>query len=269
MTAAAAHGAIPLDAVDLAIASGLVVIAGLTSLALGTGLVGRLAVASVRTVLQLLLVGYVLEWVFGLDSAPAVMACLAFMLVVAGRTAVRRAERTFRGATWRAILTLTLTGLSTALTVTALVIRVEPWWDPQYLLPIIGMVLGNTLTGLSLSIDKLLEDLSERAALIESDLALGATRWEAGRDAVTGAVRRGMIPILNAMTVAGLVSLPGMMTGQILAGQRPLDAVLYQIVVMFMLAAASAMGATGVALFTWHRLFDARHQLRSERIRRR
>ncbi|MCB9729377.1 MAG: iron export ABC transporter permease subunit FetB [Deltaproteobacteria bacterium] len=259
----------PLDAVDLAIASGLVVIAGLTSLALGTGLVGRLAVASVRTVLQLLLVGYVLEWVFGLDSAPAVMACLAFMLVVAGRTAVRRAERTFRGATWRAILTLTLTGLSTALTVTALVIRVEPWWDPQYLLPIIGMVLGNTLTGLSLSIDKLLEDLSERAALIESDLALGATRWEAGRDAVTGAVRRGMIPILNAMTVAGLVSLPGMMTGQILAGQRPLDAVLYQIVVMFMLAAASAMGATGVALFTWHRLFDARHQLRSERIRRR
>lgn len=93
-------------------------------------------------------------------------------------------------------------------------------------------------------------------------------RWEAARDPLSQAVRRGMIPILNSMTVVGIVSLPGMMTGQILEGASPLAAVKYQIVVMFMLAASTSLGSMGVALYVFRRLFNDRHQLRAERITR-
>ena len=115
-------------------------------------------------------------------------------------------------------------------------------------------------------LDKLLEDLDLRAGTIETDLALGASRWEAAREPVTNAIRRGMIPIINSMMVAGIVSLPGMMTGQILAGANPIEAVKYQVVVMFMLVASTAMGSTGVALLTYRRLFNAHHQLERRAI---
>ena len=92
-------------------------------------------------------------------------------------------------------------------------------------------------------------------------MSFGATSWQAAREVIAEAVRRGMIPIINSMTVVGIVSLPGMMTGQILAGAEPMDAVKYQLVVMFMLAAASAFGSILVALLVYRRLFNERHQL--------
>jgi putative ABC transport system permease protein len=114
----------------------------------------------------------------------------------------------------------------------------------------------------------LLERFSEHQAIVEMELSHGATRWEAARDVVRESVRKGMIPTINAMMVVGVVSLPGMMTGQILAGNPPLQAVQYQIVVMFMLAAATSLGCIGVALLAYRRLFNARHQLQSGLIRK-
>lgn len=262
-------GALPLSAWQLAIAAGLVVVAGLVSLGLRLGLERKLAVASVRTVVQLLLIGYVLEWVFGLERVDLVLLIVGLMVLAAGRAAVGRSSRTFRGSQLGAFLSLAITGTATTFVVTHLVIGVEPWWKPQYLLPLLGMVLGNSLTGISLCLDALLETLAGDRARIETELALGATRWEAVRGPLADAVRRGMIPIINAMMVVGIVSLPGMMTGQILAGADPLPAVEYQIVVMFMIAGASAAGCISIALFSYRRLFNAHHQLRSDRIRER
>jgi putative ABC transport system permease protein len=264
-----AAGAIALSPWDLVIAAGLVLIAGGVSVGLRLGLERRLAVASVRTVAQLLLIGYVLVWVFDLGHPAAVLGIALVMTSVAGWSAVRRPGRTYGGALWRAALTLVLTGLITSITVTKVIIGREPWYDPQYLLPLLGMILGNGLTGISLCLDQLLETLSERRTVIEMELAHGASRWEAARDAVADAVRRGMIPIINSMMVVGLVSLPGMMTGQILAGAEPLNAVKYQIVVMFMIAAATSLGCIGIALFTFRRLFNSRHQLEAALIRKR
>ena len=261
MNVGPSSGAIVLDATDLAIAASLVLLAGVVSLGLRVGLGRTLVIASVRTIVQLLLVGYVLEWVFGIDEALPLFCVLAIMVVFAGRAAVERSERTYTGAFWRAGVTLALTGLFTAVVVTAGIIGVDPWYEPQYLLPVLGMILGNSLTGISLCLDKLLEELADRADRIEADLAMGATSWEAAREPVAGAVRRGMIPIINAMMVVGVVSLPGMMTGQILAGAEPFEAVKYQIVVMFMLVASTALGSTAVALLTYRRLFNGRHQL--------
>lgn len=257
---------IALDKIDLAIAASLVLVAGLVSIALGLRLEKRLGIASVRTIVQLLLLGFVLRWVFAQDAPWFVLLWAGVMIAAAGRAAVSRVSRTYRTVHGRAFFTLTLTGLVTTFTVTELIIGVEPWFRAQYVIPLLGMVLGNSLTGISLALDHLLETLDRDRDRIEVELALGATRWEAARAPLAEAVRRGMIPIINSMSVVGLVSLPGMMTGQILAGEDPANAVRYQIVVMFMLAASTSLGCIVIALLSYQRLFDAAHRLRTDRI---
>lgn len=259
-------GAIHLDTVDLVVSAALVLIAGLISLALRLGLERRLALASARTIVQLLLIGYVLRYVFAVEELGLLAAIVAVMVLAAGRAAVSRSSRRFPGAYWRSFVTLATTGILTTLTVTTAIVGVTPWYKPQYVIPLLGMVLGNGLTGISLCLDLLLERLSDGRGLVEMELSLGASRWEAARDAVGGAVRRGMIPIINAMMVVGIVSLPGMMTGQILAGADPYEAVKYQIVVMFMLAAGTSLGCIVMGLLVFRRLFNERHQLRWEEI---
>ncbi len=259
-------GAVALSPWQLVLAAGLVLIAGGISLALGLGLEKRLALASVRTVVQLLIIGFILRWVFGFEHLLPILGVVLVMTVIAGRAAVQRSGRTFPGATWRAVLTLILSAWLTAVLVTGAIIQVDPWYKAQYLIPLLGMILGNALTGISLCLDQLLQTLVDKRDAVEMELAHGATRWEAARGPLTDAVRRGMIPIINSMMVVGLVSLPGMMTGQILAGEDPLKAVEYQIVVMFMIAAATSLGCILAAMLVYHRLFNARHQLLSHLI---
>ena len=264
-----AQGALPLGYGQLAVAASLVLVAGAVSLALRLKLERTLAIASVRTVVQLALVGHLLGFVFGLDSPWVLVVMLLVMIAAASRAAVARVSRRYRGVEIDAFATLLLTALTTTFTVTTLVVQVRPWHNAQYVVPLLGMVLGNSLTGISLALDALLTDLDATRDAVELDLALGATRWEAARDPLRSAVRRGMIPILNNMSVVGIVSLPGMMTGQILQGADPVAAVKYQVVVMFMLAASTAIGCMGVALLSVWRLFDDCHRLRSDRLERR
>lgn len=263
------EGPLPLGAFELVIAASLVFVAGAVSLGLRLQMERRLALASARTVVQLLLVGYVLTWVFEQRSPLTLFLAMALMLAAASRAAVTRSSRTFPGATGRAFGTLVLCGLATTFTVTELIVKVEPWYEPRYVIPLLGMVLGNALTGISLCLDQMLERLADRRALVEMELAHGATKWEAARDVLRESVRRGMIPIVNSMMVVGIVSLPGMMTGQILAGTDPMMAVKYQIVVMFMIAAATSLGCILIVLLVYQRLFNAKHQLLADEIVRR
>lgn len=260
------QGALPIDLPHLALSAVLVLAAGLVSIALRLGIEKKLAIASLRTVVQLLLVGYVLGWVFALRQPFVVLALLTLMIAAASRAAVGRSTRRYRGVHLVSFVTLALTSLATTLATTELIIDVSPWWRPQYLVPLLGMVLGNALNGISLCLDDLLASLADQRAKVEAELALGASRWEAARDPLRQAIRRGLIPMINSMTVVGIVSLPGMMTGQILEGADPSSAVRYQIVMMFMLAGATALGCMLLALVTYRRLFNARHQLRAERI---
>jgi UDP-glucose/iron transport system permease protein len=257
---------IQLSHVDLAVAAALVLVAGCVSIILRLGLERRLAVASARTIVQLMLIGYVLKWVFQANTFLVIAPVMVVMIVAASRAAIQRPSRTFRGSAWRAFVTLVLSGLLTTFMVTRVIVGVEPWYQAQYAIPLLGMILGNGLTGISLCMDHLLQELSQRRDQIEMELAHGATRWEAARDVVKDAVRRGMIPIINSMMVVGIVSLPGMMTGQILAGTDPVSAVKYQVMVMFMLAAATSLGCIIIALLVYRRLFNAKHQLDVELI---
>ena len=260
---------IALSAIDLALAAALVLVAGVVSLGLRLDLERRLAWASVRTVLQLLLIGYLLRWVFDVGNVWTVFAIMAVMLVAASRAAVQRASRTIAGAHVLALITLVTCGLTTTLLATGVIVSVDPWWAPRYAIPLLGMVLGNGLTGLSLCLDQVLEGFSEKRGLVEMELAHGATRWEASRDVLRNSVRKGMIPIINSMMVVGIVSLPGMMTGQILAGADPVEAVKYQIVIMFMIAAATSGGCMLMAWLVYRRVFNDDHQLLAERFSRR
>ena len=216
-----------------------------------------------------MLIGYVLKWVFGINSAPVLLLVMTVMVAIAAQTAGARARRNYRGMVWDSFASLALSSVVTTFVVTALIIGVRPWHNAQYVIPLLGMILGNALTGVSLSLDYLLDTFTEKRAEIENELALGATSWEAARGPVGEAVRRGMIPQINTMNVVGLVSLPGMMTGQILAGADPLQAVKYQIVVMFMVTASATFGCVLIALLTFKKLFNAQHQLAAHLIEKR
>ena len=269
MTGAAASAAPLLDYADLGWAALLLLAAGGVSLALRLGLERRLLWAATRTVVQLTAVGYVLRFVFTGQRALLVAAIAAVMIIAASRAAVQRTGRSIRGMQLLAFAALAISATATLLVVAGVVVNAEPWWRPQVVIPLLGMILGNGLTGIALCLDDLLLRLSEGRGTIEADLVCGATRWEAAREPLRASLRRGMIPILNAMAVAGIVSLPGMMTGQILAGASPLQAVRYQIVVMFMIAAATSLGGMLTGLLVVRRLFNERHQLRHGLIERR
>ena len=226
----------------------------------------QLVIASCRMVVQLLLVGWILKWVFALQNPAWVVLLGLFMTAVASLSAVNRTRRRFPGIFLNSFASIM--GAAFVVTGTAMtgIIRAEPWFEPQYFIPMLGMVLGNTLNGISLALDRFMEDSVLRQSQIETLLALGASRWEAARESLREASRSGLIPIINSMMVMGIVSLPGMMTGQILAGADPVDAVNYQIVIVFMIAAAAALGVIAVTLGAFFRLFNARHQLRLDRL---
>src|SRR5262249_29918982 len=154
-----------------------------------------------------------------------VLGLMLAMTVVAGGAAVRRVGFRYPGILISSIVSVWASSwLVTSLALFAIV-PVRPWYTPQYSVPLLGMIPGNTLNGISLGLDRLGGELSGKRAQVEAMLALGATRWEAARGPIRQAVRTAMIPLINSMMVVGVVSLPGMMTGQILAGASPLGAV--------------------------------------------
>ena len=245
---------------ELLLASGLVLLAGGLSLLYRLGLEKRLFWAALRTTVQLCLLGLILDVVFKQSRPWAVLIILSIMMLVAGREAVARSKRRYSWIFMDATVAMAASAIFVGAVVTQIILRVKPWYHPQYVIPLVGMILGNSLNGVSLALDHFLEYLETRREEIELRLVFAATRAEALRPALRASVRRGLIPIINAMSVAGIVSLPGMMTGQILAGAPPMQAVAYQILIMFMLAGSYALGTMLVTLLAGQKFLtkDAR-----------
>ena len=258
---------ISLSAGQVGLAASLIVVNGLVSLVLRLGMERTLALASLRTVVQLLLVGFVLEWVFAVDRWYLVIAILSIMTLAAGITAGQRNRRRFPGIWLNTIVSIwAASWLVTAFGLFVVIRDMTTWYQPQYAIPLLGMVLGNSLNGTSIGLNAFTETLVARREQVEAALTLGATRWEAARKPLQEAVRTGMIPIINAMMVVGIVSLPGMMTGQLLSNAKPMDAVKYQIVIMFLIASATALCTVCVILLSFLRFFNTKHQFLYRRI---
>ncbi len=257
-----------LDTLDLAIAAGLVVLLALLSIYMGTGLGRQLLVAGIRTAVQLTLVGLVLKVLFANAQFGWVALMSLVMLLVAGREVLARQERRLRGWQGYAVGTVSMFLSSFAVAVFALVVILgdNPWYAPQYAIPLLGMLLGNTMNGIAIAMDRLTHSAWEQRNVIEARLMLGETWTAAIGEYRRQAIRSGMIPIINAMAAAGIVSLPGMMTGQILAGAPPVEAVKYQILIMFLITAGTGLGTLAAVSIGSRRLFDARERLCLDRL---
>lgn len=250
----------------LALAAALIAGHAVTSVAFQLGLGRRLVVAAVRATVQLLLLGWALERVFAAQQPVLVVGVMTLMGLVAGREALRRTTHTAPGL-GRAT-TLAMLGSSFLVTTYGLVavLDAEPWWAPERAIPIMGMVLGNTLNGIALGLDATLKGLESRSGEIEGLLAMGASPARATRALVQDALRTATLPIVNSMAVVGIVSIPGMMTGQILGGGDPGIAARYQLFILFAIASGTALGAVLVVLSARRLLFDDRERLRLDRL---
>lgn len=256
-----AGGLLALSWLDIVLASVLVLVAMGISAWQRLGLVRGLAIGAVRAVVQLVAVGYVLAFLFSARQPWLILLTLLVMLVAATITAT---ERHKRGRAKLFVISGTAMLIGAGLTlayVDAVVLRLRPWYEPQYLIPLFGMIIGNAMNGAALAADRLKSEMELRRAEVEAYLALGASPARASAEAVRRALVASMMPTVNMLTVVGLVSLPGMMTGQVIAGSSPLTAVRYQIIVVFMLAGAVAITSVVVALWYRGTFFTAAEQL--------
>ncbi len=255
---------------DLLLAALLVAALALVTRRMGLGLAGQIIVAALRTTIQLCLVGLVLNVVFASIHPLWIGAMATVMLLAAAREVMARQNRRFTGWWGFGMGAVSMFVSSFAITILALVavIGVDPWYTPQYAIPLLGMMLGNTMTGIALGLDRLTESAWDRRRIIEARLMLGSSWAEAIGGIRNASARSAMIPTINAMAAAGLVSLPGMMTGQILAGNPPVEAVKYQILIMFIISAGTGFGALIAVWVGSRRLFDNRHRLRLDRLGR-
>jgi putative ABC transport system permease protein len=189
--------------------------------------------ATARMLVQLLLIGYVLIYIFETDDWLLIVAVLAVMLTASAWIAIRPLGTRSLRAYWQALLAIALGGVLTLVLITHFVIGVDPWFSPRFVVPLAGMTFASSMNAVSLAAER-----------FESEVTRGDTYLRARRQAFQAA----LIPIINSLFAVGLVALPGMMTGQILSGVSPLIAAKYQIVVMTML-----FGSTGIsaAFFLW------------------
>lgn len=253
---------------DVGLAALFLLLNAALSIWLRLGLARQIAVAALRMVVQLLLIGLVLKTVFTVASPWLTAAIALGMIGFAAHEVRARQERKLAGA-WGWGLgggAIALAGMLVIVTGLTALIQPDPWWSPRFALPLFGMILGNALTGVSLGLDTLSATLDRERHAVEAQLLLGATRWQASRPVMRRALRSGMMPIINAMAATGVVALPGMMTGQIVSGVDPTEAVKYQLLIMFLIAGATSLGVLLAVLGGVRRLTDGRHRLRLDRL---
>ncbi|MFK7976825.1 MAG: ABC transporter permease, partial [Halioglobus sp.] len=179
-----------------------------------------------RMLIQLLLIGYVLAWIFGADSGLLILLVLGIMLLASSWIALGTVPEHRWALLWASLLSITVGGGLTLAVITQAVLQMDPWYLPRYMIPLAGMVFANAMTSVSLAGERLYSELGHGQSFDEARAA---------------AFNAAMIPIINSLFAVGLVSLPGMMTGQILSGVSPLIAARYQIMVMCMLFASTGL----------------------------
>jgi putative ABC transport system permease protein len=249
---------------EVAAALALVAIAAAVSLWRRAELEDDLAIAVVRSFLQLTAVGYVIQAIFDSDSLWLVAALLVIMVGFGAFTARSRA-RAVPGALSPLVLALATAAVTTLGLVLALGVF-EP--EPRYLVPVGGMVIGNAMTAAAVSLNRLADEIRGSAGQIEATLALGATARQAARAVVTRSLRSGMIPLIDSTKTTGVVFFPGTMVGMLLAGADPLDAVRLQLILLWALMGSVALSAVLATGLGYRGFFTPAHQLREDALSR-
>eukprot|EP01026_Neomeris_dumetosa_P022314 TRINITY_DN19249_c0_g1_i3.p1 TRINITY_DN19249_c0_g1~~TRINITY_DN19249_c0_g1_i3.p1 ORF type:complete len:411 (-),score=38.03 TRINITY_DN19249_c0_g1_i3:277-1509(-) len=256
----------------------LTFIVGGISFYLGLQLHKDLAIAVVRCIIQLMLLGFLLVPLFdaGQVAAGLVFPYILFMTGIASLEAYARPPYKYKSMLKHIVLSF---GIPCWLVLFyGIFVVIQPWtaegadsvwYSPRYVIPVLGMILGNALDGVSLGLRNTLQELTEGRDRIDFMLALGATRWEALRPVLIDVLRMALTPLLNRLSVVGLVAIPGMMTGQILGGTSPLLAARYQIIIMFLIATSYSASTMSIAMFAMYHVVDSNHMLRLDMLHKR
>jgi putative ABC transport system permease protein len=242
---------------------------GLVAVAVALSLYQRLdiekdiGIAVVRSFVQLSAMGYVINYIFGLESLLAVVLLLAGMVAFAGWTSARRA----RGVPGALPVAVGAIGVAAVATLGMLLLLQIVPPTARYLIPLGGMVIGNSMNTASLTLTRIRDDVAEQRLKVEAALALGATSRQAISPILKVALRNAMIPLIDSTKTTGIIFLPGAMVGMIIAGAEPLEAARLQIVVLYMLLGSVSIAAILVGLLSYRSFFTPRHQLRPDLLK--
>jgi putative ABC transport system permease protein len=217
-----------------------------------------IAVAVLRSFLQLTAVGYVIQAIFDTDSLWRVFALLAGMVAFGAWTARGRAKQV-PGGGGPILLALAVAAAVTLGLVLALGVFAA---EPRYLVPVGGMVIGNSMTAVAVALNRLADEMEDGRRQIEAMLALGATSFQAARATVARSLRSGMIPLIDSTKTTGIVFFPGTMVGMLVAGAEPVDAVRLQLVLLWVLLGAVALASLIAVSLGYRGFFTPAHQLR-------
>lgn len=221
------------------------------------GLEKDILIGTIRTAVQLIVVGYILHTIFQLKSWALIILMLTVMITVATLNA-RKKGKGLPGIGWRIAISIATTELLTMGLLLGLKI-INP--TPQYIIPISGMIIGNGMVVSGLFFNRLKSELETRREEINVYLALGATSQQAISHVMRNTVKASMLPTIDGMKTVGLVQLPGMMTGMIVAGANPIEAVRYQILIMYSFTSAAAITSILLGILTHRLLFTNAHQM--------
>lgn len=237
----------------------LVLLAAIISRRQAVNLEKQMLIATVRAFVQLIAIGFALDLIFAADHPLAILLILTVMISIAGHTSGNRAP----GVPHARRVALTAISIGASLTLGLLITLSIFQFTAQETIPIAGMVIGNSMNVCTLVMRRIQDEIEARHAEIEAALALGATGRQAMSPYLKTALQSGMTPIIDGTKTVGLIQLPGAMTGMILAGASPLEAVQLQIIVMYMLIGAAAFTGLAAAWFTYRQFITPAHQLQA------
>lgn len=244
-------------------ATAVVLLAVLLSFLQKLGIEGEMIYSIVRAFLQLSVIGFVLQFIFSQDNRGWIILAYLFMVTVAGYTAGQRAKHVPRGKYVAGASILAGTAVTMLMLV---VLNVFPF-TPRYIIPVAGMMVGNAMTVTGVTMKRLRDDIKIQLNLVETALALGATPRQATKQQVKRSLVIALSPVLDNAKTVGLISLPGAMTGMIMGGASPLEAIQLQIVVMNMLIGASTVSSIMSTYLCWPAFFTKAYQLESKVFR--
>ena len=217
-----------------------------------------MSLGSVRAFVQLVAVGYVLKYIFDLESVPLIFLAILIMITVGAHTAASRVKKNIRGAFYIAFAAI-ISG--SAVTLVTMILLDIITFEARYVIPLAGMIVSNSMNATTLTINRITSDINSNRLAIETALSLGKSWRAATLSFQREAAVAGMISVLNFMKTVGIVALPGAMTGMILAGAEPLDAVLFQIIVAYMLLSVTTISSIVALEMSVRRFFTPNHQL--------
>jgi putative ABC transport system permease protein len=246
---------------DLVLAVGLMAIAISLSAVEKLGLELNLVIATGRTILQLIILGYVLDFIFSLDNVWAVLGILIIMLTITAIVARNRISQNIPQVLPLVWVSLFISTAFTLLYTNFLIIHGDRWYEPHYFIPLGGILIGNAMNAAIIAGEHLVSNINQFPGEIETHLSLGATPQQAVSKYRKEAIKAALLPTLNQMMLVGMATIPTLTSGQLLAGTKPLDAISYEILVIFMVATTNLITTILVTKGLCSQLFNAAAQL--------